>query len=49
MVQRKTIRSVALDRKLDKWLSDSCAEEGLSCSQVLNRAVKKMREKNILW
>ncbi len=46
---KKKIQGFSLDRRNAYWLAETCAKEGLSQSQVVNRAIKKMRESGILW
>ncbi len=49
ILHKKKIQGFSLDRKNAYWLAEACEKEGLSQSQVVNRAIKKMRESGILW
>lgn len=47
---RKTkIKGFSIDKKNAHWLAEACEKEGLNESQVVNKAIKKMRKSGILW
>lgn len=54
MVRKKadkvfTLKTYRIEEENSNWLASACERENLSRSQVMNKAILRMRKSGVLW
>ena len=54
MVRKKTdrefkLKTYRIEKENSDWLGKACEQENLSRSQVMNKAITRMRKSGVLW